>query len=219
MVQPIETILGPMNSGKSTELIRRLKRESIAGAHIVVIKPKIDNRSQQKIESRDGLDLPAHEASSSEELLLTVIDEIHQHPRKRIVVGIDEAQFFDSNLPDTLRFIARELDTNVVVSGLLRDFRGEPFGPMPLILAYSQNITTLTAICTHIDPVTNEICGSDATETYRSVNNAPADWNDSIVLTGDVQEGYGSRCPEHHLVTNRPPSIDNPAISSLKKDA
>lgn len=207
MVQKIETLVGPMNSGKSAELIRRLNRERPRGTKIIVFKPALDDRTDAYIGSRDGQRLPATVVESSAHLL-----EIFQQkysaikaakPSQRITVGIEEGQFFDEHLPEVALIISRQFDCKVIISGLLRDFRREGFGPMPQILTISSEIVTFSAICTYLDPETGEPCGEEAFETYRSLN-GKSDYFDPIIITGDVEKGYGSRCPNHHFVTNHP---------------
>lgn len=208
MPKELEVIAGPMNSGKSTELIRELKRRQIAGQEVLVIKPKLDNRSTEKIVSKDGPSLPAIETEDTSELILLTEAWIRDHPNKEYVLGIDEAQFFDDSLPGAIKYITSTLNCQVIAAGLPRDFRGEPFGPMPYILAMAQHVTSLFAICTFKEG--DKTCGRPASETYRSINGKPANFNDPIVLVGDQNEGYGSRCVEHHLVKNPPNPLSYP---------
>ncbi len=208
MVQKIETLIGPMNSGKSDELIRRLTREQIARNEIIVFKPKLDTRTENYVSSRSGKNLPAFPVESSMQLFLLFQQALQEfqkyHPKARIVIGIDEAQFFDHQLPEVLYDITHQFNCKVVVSGLSRDFRGEPFGPMPQILAMSQEIESFAALCTYIDPETKDQCNAEAYETYRSLNGEPCDYTDPIIVIGNITEGYEARCPNHHFVKNHP---------------
>ena len=104
------------------------------------------------------------------------------------VVAIDEAQFFDHEIPEVVRRLA-DRGIRVIVAGLNLDFRGEPFGSMPELLARADEITTLHAICM--------VCGEDASRTQRLINGAPARYDEPIILVG-AAEAYEARCREHH---------------------
>lgn len=135
----IEVICGSMFSGKTEELIRRLRRAQIAGQHIVIFKPGEDNRYHtQQVVSHDATSLPSKTAHSSKSILRMLGDED--------VVGIDEAQFFDADLPEVCNELANK-GIRVVVAGLDMDFEGQPFGPMPHLLAIAEFVTKLHAIC------------------------------------------------------------------------
>ncbi|MCB0570269.1 MAG: thymidine kinase [Phaeodactylibacter sp.] len=147
----IEVICGAMFSGKTEELIRRLKRAKIANQRVEIFKPKIDTRyDDAKVVSHDANYILSTPISHSSELL-----ELSEGVN---VVGIDEAQFFDMDLPDVCVRLALR-GVRVIVAGLDMDFRGRPFGPMPNLLAVGEYITKVHAICKH--------CGNLATHSYR----------------------------------------------------
>ena len=108
-----------------------------------------------------------------------------------------------------IKYLACDLDIRVIVAGLQRDFRGEPFGSMPIILLMAQNLHPFTAVCTF--EKNGQICGQPATETYRQIGGQPADYNDPVILVGDKEEGYEARCVEHHFVPGAPPNTLYPA--------
>lgn len=167
----IEVICGCMFSGKTEELIRRLKRATIAQLKIEVFKPKVDTRyDQTNIVSHDTSSVLATPVGHSSKLL-----EISEETS---VVGVDEAQFFDSDLPDVCQQLAHR-GIRVVVAGLDMDFRGKPFGPMPDMLAIAEYVTKVHAICVH--------CGNLATHSYRLAD------GDEVIMLGE-KEQYEPRC-------------------------
>ncbi|HRD83304.1 MAG: thymidine kinase [Saprospiraceae bacterium] len=147
----IEVICGSMFSGKTEELIRRLKRAKIANQHTEIFKPRIDTRyDDTRVVSHDAnsvLSMPVDHSSK----LLQLADGFE-------VVGIDEAQFFDMGLTEVCQELALR-GIRVIVAGLDMDYRGKPFGPMPNLLAVAEYITKVHAICPH--------CGNLATHSYR----------------------------------------------------
>jgi len=180
----IEVVCGSMFSGKTDELIRRLIRATIAKQKVQVFKPAIDIRyAVEKVTSHAGANYEAIPVANAAEIR-TKLDV------DTTVVGIDEAQFFDSEVAD----VSQELATRgvrVIVAGLDMDFRGEPFGPMPLILAKAERVDKLHAICM--------VCGDEASRTQRLVNGMPAKYNDPVVIVG-ASELYEARCRAHHEV-------------------
>jgi thymidine kinase len=180
----IEVITGSMFSGKSEELIRRLKRAKIAKQKVQVFKPSIDYRySIVEVVSHTGEKIEAIPIGDSKELLEKVDEDTD-------VVGVDEAQFFGEDIVDVLKQLINK-GKRVVVAGLDMDFRGEPFGPMPRIMAIADDVLKLHAICT--------VCGEDAMLTQRLINGEPASYDDPIVLIG-ASETYEARCRLHHYV-------------------
>ena len=167
----IEVICGSMFSGKTEELIRRLKRAKIANQKTEIFKPKIDTRYDAgKVVSHDENSILAVPIEHSSKLI--ELSEGYS------VIGIDEAQFFDSDLPDVCQKLAL-IGKRVIVAGLDMDFRGKPFGPMPQLLAVAEYITKVHAICQH--------CGNLATHSFRlSVS-------DETVVLGE-KESYEARC-------------------------
>lgn len=180
----VEVICGSMFSGKSEELIRRVRRAEFAKQKIAVFKPKLDNRySDQAVVSHNGASFSAKPISHSIEILHHVEAEID-------VVAIDEVQFFDEGIVRVIQQLA-DSGYRVVVAGLDQDFRGEPFGQMPAIMAIAEQITKLQAVCT--------VCGSPASRTQRLINGSPASYFDPIILVG-ASEAYEPRCRHHHEV-------------------
>ncbi len=169
----IEVVCGSMFSGKTEELIRRLKRAKIANQRVEIFKPLLDTRYDEiKVVSHDANTLPSIPIEHSEQILNFVSDDIE-------VVGIDEAQFFDLNLTNVCQKLAQK-GIRVIVAGLDMDFRGEPFGPIPYLLAVAEYITKVHAIC--------QQCGNLATHSYRFAQD-----NSEVVLVGE-KESYEPRC-------------------------
>lgn len=167
----IEVICGSMFSGKTEELIRRLKRARIAHLNTEIFKPSIDTRyAVNDVVSHDERSVPSTPIGNSQEILLLSQD--------RDVIGIDEAQFFDAELPFVCDRLALQ-GMRVIVAGLDMDFRGRPFGPMPALLAKADYITKLHAICV--------CCGHIASHSYRKVPSK------SQLLLGE-SESYEPRC-------------------------
>lgn len=184
----IEVICGSMFSGKSEELIRRVRRGHYARQRVQVFKPSLDTRSQKTtVTSHDGRDVQAVAVDSTAELLAQVADDTQ-------VVAIDEAQFFDDDLPLVCRKLA-DRGVRVIAAGLDLDFRGEPFGPMPRLMAQAEEVQKLHAICM--------VCGEEASRTQRIINGKPAAYDDPIILIG-ADEAYEARCRHHHEVPGRP---------------
>lgn len=180
----IEAIIGPMYSGKSEELIRRLKRAKIAKQNIVVFKPTVDNRySKEDVVSHSGDSIEAIPINKSYRIY-DLIDE------KTQVVGIDEVQFFDEKIVDVAVDLA-DKGIRVIAAGLDMDFRGEPFGPTPKLLAVAEFVDKIQAICS--------VCGHPATRSQRLVDGEPANYNDSTIKVGAV-ESYEARCRKCHVV-------------------
>jgi thymidine kinase len=180
----IEVVTGSMFSGKTDELIRRLRRATIARQKVQVFKPIIDNRYYvDKVTSHAGTVFNALPIPSSADLTVNL------EPGTS-VVGIDEAQFFDSGIVDVAKCLA-ERGMRVIVAGLDTDFRGEPFGCMPIFLAIAERVDKLQAICM--------VCGEAASRTQRLVNGRPARYNDPVVIVG-ASEMYEARCRQHHEV-------------------
>jgi len=150
----IEVVTGSMFSGKSEELIRRLRRAQIARQKVQIFKPLIDNRySDDHIVSHSDMRIPSRAVRGSAELLELVDDDTE-------VVGIDEGQFFDAGLPSVCNALANH-GKRVIVAGLDQDYLGRPFEPMPQLLAIAEYITKTLAICV--------VCGNPANHTQRLV--------------------------------------------------
>lgn len=190
----IEVICGCMFSGKSEELIKRLKRTKYARIKAQAFKPVVDDRrGEASINSYNGVSYPAIGVSNSLEILDLVEEETK-------VVGIDECQFFDNGLTDVVRKLAAQ-GKQVLVAGLDTDFRGEPFGPMPDLLVEADGVDKQKAFCVR--------CGAKATRTQRikivDGERIPARYDDPLVLIG-AENDYEARCREHHEVPGKPGS-------------
>ncbi|HEY2981994.1 MAG TPA: thymidine kinase [Anaerolineales bacterium] len=180
----IEVICGSMFSGKTDELIRRLVRATIARQKVQVFKPAIDNRyAVEKVTSHAGSNFDAQPVQSAAEMRASVDADT-------TVVGVDEAQFFDAEIVQVVQELAAR-GVRVLAAGLDLDFRGEPFGPMPLLLAQAESVDKLHAICM--------VCGEEASRTQRLVNGNPARYDDPVVIVG-ASEMYEARCRKHHEV-------------------
>jgi thymidine kinase len=180
----IEVVCGSMFSGKTDELIRRLRRATIARQKVQVFKPIIDNRySVENVTSHAGTSYQAVPVADAK----TILDKLD---KDTTVVAIDEAQFFDDEILTIVQTLA-DKGLRVVVAGLDTDFRGEPFGPMPVLMAQAERVDKLQAICM--------VCGEPATRTQRLVNGSPANYHDPVVIVG-ASEMYEARCRQHHQV-------------------
>lgn len=189
----IEVICGCMFAGKTEELIRRINVLSYARKNILVFKPKIDDRySTTEIASHAGSKVPCIVISEAKEILNHVNYDTD-------VVAIDEVQFFDEDVVDICEYLA-DSGLRVMVAGLDKDFRGEPFGVLPDLLTRAEFVTKLTAVCTK--------CGAPATRTQRIINGKPASFNDPIVLVG-AKEAYEPRCRHCHEIVEKPIKFEN----------
>lgn len=183
----IEVITGSMFSGKTDELIRRLRRATIARQKVQVFKPLIDNRfSVEKVTSHAGGEFAAIPVQSAQDIL-GLLDPM------TTVVAIDEAQFFDTGVIQLAQVLA-DRGMRVIVAGLDTDFRSEPFGPMPTLMAKAEIVDKLHAICM--------VCGEPASRTQRLVNGQPAYYDDPVVIVG-ASELYEARCRQHHEVPRK----------------
>lgn len=186
----VEVICGSMFSGKSEELIRRIRRAAYGNLSVKVFKPAIDNRyAEELVVSHNGTSVTAYPIAHSSAILDMVGD-------KPDIVGIDEVQFFDDQIIDVITALA-DSGIRVIAAGLDTDFRGEPFHPMPRLMALAETVTKLNAIC--------PICGSVACRTQRLIDGKPASYDDPVILVG-ASESYEPRCRHHHDVPNKPES-------------
>jgi thymidine kinase len=180
----IEIICGSMFSGKTEEMIRRLRRAVIAKQKVQVFKPVIDDRyNVDKVTSHAGVDFEALPINHSSEIHNALNSDT-------TVIAIDEAQFFDDGIVGVIDEMANN-GLRVVVTGLDMDFRGEPFGCIPVLLSKADKVDKLQAICM--------VCGEPAGRTQRLVDGKPARYDDPIVIVG-AAEMYEARCREHHEV-------------------
>lgn len=171
----LEVICGSMFSGKSEELLRRLKRAKIAKQKFKLFKPSIDDRySKTQVVTHSGIVLDCNVIDSSVHLLKDVYDVD--------IIAIDEAQFLDENTPNIVEFLVK-IGKRVIVAGLDMDSNGIPFGPMPDLLARAEKVTKVVAVC--------EVCGKDATHTYRREEAV----KDTVLVGAD--DHYEARCRLH----------------------
>lgn len=186
----IELICGGMFAGKSEELLRRIRRAEIARQSVQAFKPVVDDRyGVDVIGSHNGMRREATIVRDSREIL-------EQLGPETSVVAIDEAQFFDLGLAEVCDELA-DKGLRVIVAGLDVDFRGEPFGSMPRLLAQAEYVDKLQAIC--------QSCGAPACRTQRLIDGKPARYDDPVVLIG-ASEVYEARCRDCHEVRARPSS-------------
>lgn len=191
----LTVICGSMCSGKSEELIKQVGRFILAGFDVTVFKPAIDNRKILQVDanplsyisSRNGSWIDCIAVSSCAEM-----EEILKNS-SAMIVAIDEVHFFTSETDHLIKLVHNLIDAGkkVIVGGLDLDFRGEPFGPMPQLLALADHVEKLTAICS--------VCGQD---TYcisqRLVDGKPAHYNDPLIVVGASQ--YEPRCRKCHII-------------------
>ncbi len=184
----LEVICGCMFAGKTEELIRRINVLSYAKKNIIVFKPKIDNRySEKEIVSHAGTKVPCIVVKESKDILKYVKPDTE-------VIAIDEVQFFDHDIVDVCEYLA-DKGLRVMVAGLDKDFRGEPFGVLPELLTRAEFVTKLTAVCAK--------CGAPATRTQRLVGGQPASFEDPVIMVG-ADERYEPRCRHCHEILNKP---------------
>lgn len=180
----VEVITGSMFCGKTDEMIRRLRRAVIAKQKIQVFKPAIDDRY-------DEIKVVSHAGSAFNAVPIRSAAEIREKLElDTTVVAIDEAQFLDEEILLLVNDLAAK-GIRVIVAGLDQDFRAEPFGPMPSLLAQAERVNKLHAICM--------VCGEPASRTQRLVNGKPARYDDPVVIVG-ADEMYEARCRTHHAV-------------------
>ena len=181
----VHVIAGCMFCGKTDEMLRLLRRFSIAGRKVVLVKPRLDTRTDAvTVVSRSGAQHQAVSVDHSAEIEAAVADAD--------IVAIEEGQFFDPHLPEAVERLATA-GKQVIVTGLDRDFRGVPFGAMPRLLALADQVTKLTAICV--------VCGEPATRTQRLIDGVPAPADSPLIVIGGLgDETYEARCRLHHEV-------------------
>ncbi len=173
----IEVIAGCMFSGKTEELIRRLRRAQIAKQKVKIFKPKIDTRYSES-------DIVSHSEQSLPSILISDINEVNELAKDAQVIGIDEAQFFSNDIVDICNKLASE-GKRVIVAGLDQDYRGIPFEPMPQLLAIAEYITKTLAICVN--------CGNPADKTQRKTTSSER----VVVGAADI---YEARCRKCHYI-------------------
>jgi thymidine kinase len=181
----VHVICGCMFCGKTDEMLRLLRRFSIAGRRVILVKPRLDTRTDEvTVVSRSGAQHEAVSVASSAEIEALV--------GEADIIAVEEGQFFDESLPEVVERLA-DAGKQVLVTGLDRDFRGIPFGPMPRLMALADQVTKLTAICV--------LCGEPATRTQRLIDGAPAPADSPLIVIGGMgDETYEARCRLHHEV-------------------
>jgi len=182
----IEVICGCMYAGKTEELLRRVRRIEYAKKDVIVFKPLIDNRY-----SND--EVVSHNRTSTKSLNIKKSMDIYDHidiDNLPYAIVIDEVQFMDKDIVRVCEDLANR-GVRVIAAGLDKDFRGEPFGIMPELLARAELVTKLNAIC--------QVCGGIATRTQRIINGKPAKYNDPVIMVG-AKEQYEARCRHCHVV-------------------
>ena len=180
----VEVVCGSMFSGKTEELIRRVRRAKIARQKVQVFKPEIDTRySLQEVTSHNGVRIEAVPVGGVATMIALIEPDT-------TVVALDEVQFYDGDVVSLCEALA-DRGVRVIVSGLDTDFRGEPFGPMPELMARAERVDKLQAICV--------VCGRPASRTQRLIDGNPAAFDDPVVLVG-ASEVYQARCRECHAV-------------------
>ena len=201
----LEVICGSMFSGKTEELMRRLKRAEFAKLKTVSIKPSIDNRGGKSyIASHDGKKRLAFSIETEAESIMEIIKVADG---TLDVIGIDEVQFFS---PEIIKIINKFVDQGkrVIASGLDMDFRGEPFGVIPNLLSMADEILKLKAICTE--------CGNDAHFSQRIINSRPAKYSDLTIMVG-ATECYQARCRKCFQIDQRSSSFYDFKPAELEK--
>lgn len=184
----LEVVCGSMFSGKSEELIRRLRRAEFANRSVQVFKHSFDNRKTiNHVHAHNGDTMQAIAAESAEMIKQFLLDDT-------AIIGIDEVQFFSQDIVNVVYELVED-GRRVIVAGLDLDFRGVPFGPMPALLALADSVTKLQAVCME--------CGADAHFTQRLVNGNPARSTDPLILVG-AQECYQARCRACYRIDERP---------------
>lgn len=211
----LHVITGCMFSGKTEELLRLLRRASVGGRSVLLIRPNVDTRTSAEVaESRSGARYACTTVGSAADIVAAVMEAPCE------VVAIDEAEMFGIELAS----IADKLATDgyeVIISGLDTDFAGRPFGPMPTLLALADSVAKLSAVCTFPG------CGEEATRSQRLVNNKPAAIDDPLIVIGGTEDArepdrYEARCRTHHRVgaaRNRSIAVVNGNHETLPGDA
>jgi len=199
MTERLTVISGPMFSGKTTEIHQIISRQRLRRKFVHSFKPAIDVRWEKESFTctHEGLSVPSMPVKNSLEILEKL------DPRARVVV-IDEVQFFDDYIVPVIDELIQR-DIQVIVAGLPENFRGEPFGQMPVLLSKADEIVQLFSDCQHVEE-NGEYCGIPATKTQRIVEGKPAKYTDPVILIG-AKESYEARCYKHHEVPGKPESI------------
>ncbi|HEY8395673.1 MAG TPA: thymidine kinase [Bacilli bacterium] len=185
----IEVIAGSMYAGKTEELLRRVKRIQYAKKNVLIFKPRIDDRYSKN-------EVVSHNNGRIKSIDIADAREIYEHCGDKLpyAIAIDEVQFLGPEVIDVCEDLA-DRGVRVIVAGLDKNFRGEPFGVMPDLLARAEFVTKLDAIC--------QVCGAPATRTQRLIDGKPAHYDDPIIKIG-AKEQYEARCRHCHIVPGKP---------------
>lgn len=185
----MELVCGSMFSGKTEELLRRVRRAEIARKKVQLFKPAVDDRyGQVRVASHNGV---VREGALVVNCAAEILERLDPQTQ---VVAIDEIQFFDVEIAGICDELANR-GLCVIAAGLDQDFRGEPFGPMPVLMAMAERVDKLHAICV--------VCGASASRTQRLIDGQPARYDDPIILIGG-SESYEARCRKCHAVPGKP---------------
>lgn len=201
----LHVITGCMFSGKTDELLRLLRRASVGGRSVLLVRPQVDTRSPAEVaESRSGARYECTTVAGA----LDIARAVGVAPVE--VVAIDEIEFFGLEVAEVANRLASD-GYEVIVSGLDTDFAGRPFGALPTLLSLADTVSKLTAVCTFPG------CGAEATRTQRLVNNQPAAIDDPLIVIGGTEavgepDRYEARCRRHHQVA--PPRNAAPASAA-----
>lgn len=184
----VEVISGCMFAGKTEELLRRIRVLSYGNQKIQLFKPMLDNRyDENKVVSHAGNSME----STLVENAKAILEKLEPDTK---IVAVDEIQFFDDEINMVIDKLA-DSGIRVMVAGLDMDFRGEPFGVMPMLMTKAEFVTKLTAVCTR--------CGAPGTRSQRIINGKPADYYDPIIMVG-ASESYEAVCRHCHNVPSKP---------------
>lgn len=185
----IEVIVGSMYAGKTEEFLRRIRRINYAKKEVLVFNPKINNRYS-------NTEIVSHNNTRVNSITINNSQDIYQYLNAHYpyAIAIDEVQFLDNGIIMVAEDLANK-GIRVILAGLDKNFRGEPFGVVPELLARAEYVTKLQAIC--------QVCGAPATRTQRIINGEPASYNDPIILIG-AKEHYEARCRHCHIVKDKP---------------
>ena len=186
MAGKVEVICGSMFSGKTTELHRRVRRAAIAGKRFIVVKPRMDTRTAEHLQTHDGSQLKAENVANSVELL-KMVEAMDPRPH---IIAIDEAQFFDGGIVDAVNGMATKYGMKVILAGLDMDRHGRTFGPMGDLLATADDVTKLKAVCAHTNQE-GRVCGRKAYVSRLLVE------DDNAPVKIGASDIYSARCRAH----------------------
>jgi thymidine kinase len=193
----LRVITGPMCCGKSEETMRELRRAVIAGRHVLLLRPAVDTRTEtDQARSRSGMTFPAQTLLDSSQILRAV------EAAGADFVALEEGQFWDDGIVAAVQTMV-DKHLAVIVNGLNQDYLGRPFGPMPTLMALSDEVRSLKAIC--------QVCGEEATKTQRlHGDGSPAGPDEQLILPGGLDQEhaidrYEARCRTHHVIGPRRP--------------